>query len=72
MDAGERATCCLHAGGQRFESPLAAWLPRLVGLVLPAGWTGGTFVLAAWALTSLAIGLVIAWFLPVEVRRATT
>jgi hypothetical protein len=33
---------------------------------------GGTFVLAPGALTSLAIGLVIAWFLLVEVRRATT
>ena len=42
------------------------------GLALAAGWTGGTFVLAAGALTSLAIGLVIAWFLLVEVRRATT
>jgi hypothetical protein len=35
-----------------------------------AGWTGGTYVLAAGALVSLAIGLVIAWFLLVEVRRA--
>ena len=51
---------------------LAAWLPRLVAWPWPPGWTGGTFVLAAGALTSLAIGLVIAWFLLVEVRRATT
>jgi hypothetical protein len=42
------------------------------GLALAAGWTGGTYVLAAGALISLAIGLVIAWFLLVEVRRATT
>ena len=42
------------------------------GLALAAGWTGGTFVLAAGALISLAIGLVIAWFLLVEVRRAMT
>lgn len=39
------------------------------GLALAAGWTGGTFVLAAGALISLAIGLVIAWVLLVEVRR---
>jgi hypothetical protein len=37
------------------------------GLALAAGWTGGTFVLAAGALTSLAIGLVIA----VPARRST-
>ena len=41
------------------------------GLALAAGWAGGIFVLAVGALISLAIGLVVAWVLLVEVRRAT-
>jgi hypothetical protein len=57
----------------RLSLVLAGCLATTAGsLALAAGWTSGTYVLAAGALISPAIGLVIAWFLLVEVRRATT
>jgi hypothetical protein len=39
---------------------------------LAAGWSGGLFLLAAGSLASLALGLVVAWVLLVEVRRLET
>jgi hypothetical protein len=55
----------------RFSFILAGSLATAAGaLALAAGWRGGAFVLAAGALISLAIGLITAWILLVEVRRA--
>lgn len=57
----------------RISFILAGSLTATAGaLALAAGWPGGTYLLAAGALTSLAIGLITAWVLLVEVRRATT
>jgi hypothetical protein len=57
----------------RLSFILAGSLATTAGaLALAAGWPGGTFVLAAGALISLAIGLITAWILLVEVRRAAS
>jgi hypothetical protein len=57
----------------RLSFILAASLAAVAGaLALAAGWSGGVFILAVGVLTSLAVGLVTAWILLVEVRRAAT
>jgi hypothetical protein len=56
----------------RLTFTLAGSIAVLAGAVaLAAGWLSGLYLVAAGGLISIAIGLVIAWVLLVEVRRGT-
>jgi hypothetical protein len=70
LTAGDTTTWDVREFAGRLGFILAASVLAAAGaLGLAAGWSGGLYLLAAATLASLAIGLVIAWVLLVEVRR---